>query len=99
MSQTNSSKFDFYEVVEILEPEVMPTRLWHTKGVVMGMSQSENGAWEYAISVFEDQRETWQLEEEFLKTTGKRMSREDFYDGSFVRIVVDPVTEEGRKKL
>jgi hypothetical protein len=98
MPHTSRNQFDFYEVVEILEPEIMPRRLWHTHGVVQGMSQSESGIWEYAILVYEDNKEVWQLEQRFLKPTGKQMTRDDFYDGTSVKVVVDLESGEGKQK-
>jgi hypothetical protein len=96
MSHTSRNKFDFYEVVEILEPDVMPESLWHTQGIIQGMSHLKGGIWEYAVLACADDKELWQLEEQFLRSTGKQMSRDDFFDGTSVKVIVDPKTGEGK---
>ena len=47
-----------------------------------------------AVSLF-DSHEAWSLREGDLVATGRFMRREDFYDGTSVRVRVDPETGEG----
>lgn len=89
------NKFDFYEVVKINTVENNLKKANGKDGVVMGMAQDENGEWNYAVRIyfgsFADLEDSdgWSIDEQYLQPTGKFMKREDFYDGSTAKVVVD----------
>ncbi len=89
-------RFDFYQEVLVCTNEAERLRLNGKVGVVLGRSNSEDGKiWYYVLS-FKDEPETWYFGEGELEPTGKWFSREDFYDGSSVRVRVD---EKGRGSI
>lgn len=92
------AKFDFYEVVSVGDSSALPSQLWGEEGVVLGRSQNQEGGWEYAVQIFADNDECWQLEETVLNTTGRKMKRSDLYNGDSIRIIVDPKNGTGSEK-
>jgi hypothetical protein len=93
-----STKFAFYEVVSVLPCEVVPERLWGTRGVVVGRTDLGGTGSEYGIQLFSDEGHCWQLPERYLRSEGKIMERQEIYDGSRLIVVVDPLTGAGEKK-
>ena len=90
-----NAAFEFYEVVKLKESAILPRRLWCTEGVVVGKAQGADGTWEYAVQVFADNNECWQLTESDIHSTGKMMKRSDLYSEDSINVVVDPSTGEG----
>ncbi|ETX06705.1 Imm31 family immunity protein [Candidatus Entotheonella palauensis] len=88
------AKFQFYEVVKVVSAKPELSEISGLTGVIMGMSENEDGHFGYAVSIF-DVDEGWCAMEEDLISMGTYMRREDFYDGSSVRVRVDPETGEG----
>lgn len=62
------NKFDFYEIVKVVSPEIIYSEIYGLEGVIMGMSQNDDGSWGYAVSVNEI---AWDVNEEYLVKTGK----------------------------
>jgi hypothetical protein len=89
-------KFEFYEVVRVIScTKNKPVRLLGAEGAILGRAQGDDNAWSYAIT-FDGEDSNWMFMEADLEPTGRSKRREDFYDGSSVKVVVDPVTGKGR---
>jgi hypothetical protein len=59
------------------------------------MAQNPEGVWFYAVHIYKYNR-SWHVEERHLEPTGRTDKRENFYDESTVKVLVDPVTYEGK---
>lgn len=95
MSRADDSLFEFYGVVEVVAGRPMIGAVVGHRGAVIGKAQNEEtGAWSYSVSMLES-RESWSLRENEIVSTGLYMTRQDFYDGSSVKILSDPETGEG----
>lgn len=88
-------KLDFYEVVSILPCDVIPRRLWGTQGVVVGRAGDDRGAWEYTVQALADGCCCWQIEEQYLRSEGRKVTRDEIYPGEAIKVHVDPVTGKG----
>ena len=88
-------KFDFFEKVTISTANSAAQTVNGKLGAVLGRAQCDDGRWQYAVSVYDDDA-VWSLEEAELTSTGEFAERSDFYDGSSVRIQVD---EHGRGRI
>lgn len=89
------TKFKFFEVVRIESAPEGFEHLCGQAGPILGRTECEDGSWTYSVSL-EDIGETFLLSEGALSSTGKFVKREDIYDGSSVRVSVDPETGEGK---
>jgi hypothetical protein len=90
------SQFDFYEIVKVKETLLtIKNGINGLKGAVLGMAESEEGKWFYAVNLY-GKDEGWDLPEECLESTGEFTSREEFYDGSSIHVKVDAKTGEGK---
>jgi len=70
MSNKNTSKFNYDEVV-ILHPVDSKMKIsCNTKGVINGKAINEQGEWSYSVSL-ELNGETWCFDENELESTGK----------------------------
>lgn len=74
---------DFFEVVLVCPPA--GGRGVGRRGTVLGRSRGDDGAEFYAV-FFEDVGETSMIARSDLEPTGERRSREDFYDGTRIRV-------------
>jgi hypothetical protein len=83
-------KYDFYEIVRVISPK----KRGH-EGAVLGRAQNENGKWGYAVALYSDDKLVWDFQEDELEPTGRKDRRESFYDGTTIRVQVDPDTGEG----
>ena len=92
-----SAKFSFYEVVEVKSDRSILNEIEGLSGVILGMVKNDDGDWVYAVHIF-DTDESWDVRESELISTGKKMAREDFYDGDSISVEVDPETGEGKPK-
>lgn len=88
------SKFEFYEVIKIVSDCKHYQEVNDFEAVVLGMSENESGDWGCSVQVIESE-ESWSLSESELISTGKKLTRSDLYDGSSVRVAVDPESSEG----
>lgn len=84
-----SFAFDFFELVS-LEPPPAPHLSGRT-ATVLARSRAEDGTEAYALT-YDEEPETWMADGERLHSTGQRRRREDFYDGTSIR--VSPESEE-----
>ncbi len=87
------SKYEFYEIVRVGEG----CRFKHLVGLlgaILGKARNKDGYWNYAVYLY-DLEMSWYLREDELTTTNQFESPEKFYDGTKVKIVVDPETGEG----
>jgi len=94
---STSAGFDFYEIVRIGKSNSAElSEIVGQEGAVLGRSYDEiEKQWWYAIFVMKHQ-ECWHVPEQSLERTGRFSKREEFYDGSSIRVSVDPETGEGR---
>jgi hypothetical protein len=81
------NKFDFYEIVNINSENNELSKIHGKEGVVLGMAENDDGAWSYAVSI--NNGYCWSIEEEYLVSTGKFSSRDQFYSGETVKIIVN----------
>lgn len=86
--------FQFYEVVKVVSENSTLREINGMTGTILGMAQNDNGEWGYGVQILET-NENWDISESDLVATGKHMKREDFYDGTSVKVTVDPETGEG----
>ncbi len=89
---------EFYEVVEVLDSaETRSLNIVGRRGVVTGLPPhllgitddsppSEPGADQYAVTVGED---GFAVPRRDLHPTGQKLSREELYDGSTIRVTVE----------
>jgi len=88
-------KYGFYEKVRVDSQASEKASVNGQIGAVLGRVQTENGIWYYTIYIYVTET-SWCFFEHELSPTGEQASREDFYDGSSVRVRVD---DEGRGNI
>ena len=81
------SPFAFYEVVVIESSRPELRDVAGERGVIMGMAE-EDGQWSYAVSI-ESRGTSWSVFKSDIKSTGEVRRREEFYDGSSIRVSKD----------
>jgi hypothetical protein len=79
----NTAKFQFYEKVLLPSTEGSVAT-----GFVMGRCQDDNRRWHYSVHVVGTATSCMYCEDD-LVSTGEVGSREDFYDGSSIRVTVN----------
>lgn len=91
------NRFNFYDVVQVqTSNSSLQDGLVGQIGTILGMAQNEKtGVWTYSVSI-EPDGDVWNIDEVHLQATGATKSRSEFYDGESVKVLVDPVTGEGR---
>lgn len=89
--------YKFYEVVKVVSNNSALSEINDHEAAVLGMVENDNGKWCYSVHLL-DSGESWDVMENDLKSTGRMMLREDFYDGDSVTVGVDPLTGEGNIK-
>lgn len=82
-------KFSFYENVLIGEDDTIPPEIRGKEGVIMGMTNGSNQNYFYSVSIGEASSESWILEEKHLTSLLFFSEREDFYDGTTIRVSKD----------
>lgn len=88
-------KFQFFEVVKVKVLPQIPPEIHGKRGHIAGMSESEDGsAVGYAVFIY-DLEVVWDIEENFLESTGEMTTYEDWYDGTHIKVIVNPETGEG----
>ena len=88
------NRFEFYEVVRVESCIPKYQEVNGHEGVVLGMAQSEDQSWSYAVQIFQPE-DGWDIPESELISTGRVMKRENLYPGNSVRVEVDPESGEG----
>ncbi|WP_194777290.1 Imm31 family immunity protein [Pararhodonellum marinum] len=87
--------FDFYEIV-VIKSNVL-TRKHKISGMrscILGKASDNYENWFYTVWLFENEK-SWDLPSTCLEKTGDFMKREDFYDGTIIKVKVDPESGEG----
>ena len=90
-----ATKFEFFEVVRI---EATPADFEHLQGKtgpILGKAEGDDGRWIYSVYL-EDDGGAFSMNEDDLSSTGRFVKREDIYDGTSIRVSVDPETGEGK---
>jgi hypothetical protein len=90
-----TAKFEFFQVVRITSKPKGFEHLQGKEGPVLGKAECDEGRWTYSVSLAE-LGENISLYAHEISSTGKFVKREDIYDGSSIRVSVDPETGEGK---
>ena len=85
-------EFEVFEVVRLAPNAPLPSRLRLSEGVILGRSQNEDGCWGYSVQLKADDDKCWSVDEQFLVKTGRKVCRSEIYDGTSIRVNVDPQT-------
>ena len=85
-------RFQFYEIVRVASSDPELTEIHGERGAILGVSENDNGTFGYAVFIYRDEI-CWDLAEGELEATGEFSRREEFYDGTSIRVRVD---EQGR---
>ncbi len=94
MTSKPEPRYEFYQEVQVRTSDPKKSHLNGRIGVVFGRTEtSENTSWGYGVQL---QDKCWFFYEYEIQPTGRQFRREDFYDGSSVRVRVD---ENGRGNL
>jgi hypothetical protein len=89
-------RFDFYEIVHLSSESGRNAELNGQTGAVIGRALSDDGlSWSYAVHVYSTGTSS-SFDEDELSPTGRHAKREDFYDGSSIRVILD---EKGRRAI
>lgn len=88
-------QFEFYEVVRVASDRPELSRVVGMQGAVLGRSASPDGTWSYSVQLT-DSESVHFFGESDLVATGDKRRREDFYDGSTVKVSVDPLTGQAK---
>lgn len=89
------AKFQFYEIVRVAVAPENHAHVYDMEGAILGRAQDDNGAWTYAVHLY-DLGSVWNFKEEMLQPTGRMDKRETFYSGEHIKVIVDPETHEGK---
>jgi len=90
---TPKPRFAYYEKVRVRTTDPAKAHLNGEVGAVLGRTDTQDKtSWYYAVSLYTQQR-SWCFFEHELEPTGEHAKREDFYDGTSMRVRVD---EHGR---
>ena len=82
-------RFAFYEKVRIRTNDPAKAHLNGEVGAVIGRTETEDRtSWYYAVSL-DKQHRVWCFDEHELEPTGEYARREDFFDGTLVKVRVD----------
>lgn len=88
--------FDFYEEVRIKSLDQAKSHLNGQIGVILGRTpRNDASSHSYGVAL-NNGKEAWCFFEDELESTGRIFRREDFYDGTVVKVHVD---EHGRATL
>jgi len=85
---TRQSPFIFYEKVVVESKDPKKSKINGKLAAIMGMSQSDDGEWGYAIHVYGED-EGWDAMSHELRPTGEFDRRETFYSGESIQVRVD----------
>jgi hypothetical protein len=86
--------FNFFDVVQIVDTSGELSKVDRKFGVVLGMSQADDGQWGYAVDVYEDGNCTvridgWDISQDNLVATGRRVSEDHIYGSETIRVSPD----------
>ena len=86
---TLEPKFAFYQEIAVMWPVPERREFVGRLGVILGRSQCEDSrVWLYAASM-QGEEHTYSLLESELEATGRQFTRDEFFDGTSVRVSVD----------
>ena len=88
-------RYEFYEKVRVTSQASDKVKVNGQIGAVLGRVQTEDRTWYYTVYIYSTET-SWCFFEHELSPTGEQARREDFYDGSSVRVKVD---EHGRGSI
>lgn len=77
--------FEFFEVVAVLDGG--PSSVAGLTGTVLGRARDDQGLEHYAVAF--DDHDGWSIDGRWLRSTGARRPRSDFYDNSRIRVSPD----------
>jgi len=80
--------FEHYEIVRVREtPATTDGHIAGLEGAVLGIAVEDNGEIvSYAVSIYERDGICWSLAPSDLEPTGRHDRRENFYDGTSIRV-------------
>jgi hypothetical protein len=81
------SPFAFYEEVTVKSGRAGLEEIAGESGAVLGAS-GDGGSWSYAVLIY-SKGITWSVGEEDIVSTGRIRTREEFYDGTVIRVSKD----------
>jgi hypothetical protein len=82
-------RFQFYEEVRVQTSDPLKSHVNGALGAVVGRTETEdNTSWYYAVDLHQIS-EGWCFYENELESTGRIFNREDYYDGTSIRVQVD----------
>ena len=88
------NKFDFFEIVKVNSKYTRDTGIVGLEGTVLGMAENDDGVWGYAVHLDKFNR-LWDFMEWQLEPTGRKDDPKKFYDGTSIKVKVDPKTGKG----
>jgi hypothetical protein len=80
-------KYQLYERVRVTSDKPELVEINGEVGAVLGMAEEDAQAF-YVVFIYRD-KECWHVEEKCLRARGEFDERENFYDGSRLRVSVD----------
>jgi hypothetical protein len=81
-------QFEFYEKVRVDSLAKESVQVHGELGVVLGRVQNDDGLWYYTVHIYATDA-CWCFFEHELVSTGEVAKREEFFDGSSIRVHVD----------
>ena len=82
-----SSPFAFYEEVTVKPGRAGLGEIAGELGAVLGSSE-DGGSWNYSVLIY-SKGITWSVGEEDIVSSGRIRTREEFYDGTVIRVSKD----------
>ena len=91
---TSKSKLSYYDVVRVQAADGLEATSIQRIGIVVGISEDQDSEFHYAV--LDPQSETTTMyPENRLTPTGRKLSRQDLYDGTVLKVTVDSDTGRG----
>ena len=81
-------RYAFYEKVRVQSLDRKAASVNGQLGAVLGRVTTDKGEWYYTVYIYST-KESWCFFEHELLPTGEHAQREDFFDNSSVRVLVD----------
>ena len=88
---------DLYDKVRVSSELPAHTSINGAEGAVAGVAIGDNGEHFYAVFIYKTER-VWSVSEKYLVPTGSKDKMETFFDGTRIRVEVDPETGKGSIK-
>jgi hypothetical protein len=81
-------KFTFYEKVVVRSDKSSLEEINGKLGAILGIGEDEGNGISYAVQIY-DEDVGWSVMESDLESTGQFDSRDTFYEGDSVKVIVD----------